>query len=146
RLPLYGPIFVRRNLRDFFESLALMLEAGVSMADALPVAVETVEDGDIRREMIRIQPRVAKGSSLAEAMRGIRYLNDERLRQFVRTGEASGELPQMLSRHTRFETELINSSLEHLTLWLPRAVYGIVVIWMAYGVLRNSGILLQQLP
>jgi len=146
RLPLYGPIFVRRNLRDFFESLALMLEAGVSMADALPVAVETVEDGDIRREMIRIQPRVAKGSSLAEAMRGIRYLNDERLRQFVRTGEASGELPQMLSRHTRFETESINSSLEQLTLWLPRAVYGIVVIWMAYGVLRNSGILLQQLP
>jgi len=83
-LPLYGPIFVRRNLRDFFESLGLMLEAGVSMADALPVAVDTAEDGDVRRQLIRMQPRIAKGSSLGEAMRGVRYLEDERLEQLIR--------------------------------------------------------------
>ena len=145
-LPLYGPVFVRRNLRDFFQSLGLMLEAGVPMADALPVAVDTAEDGDIRRELTRIQPRVAKGSSLTEAMRGIRYLEDERLKQFVRTGEASGELPQMLARHTRLETESINSSLEQLALWVPRAIYGMLVIWMAYGLLTGSGVLLGQLP
>jgi type II secretory pathway component PulF len=146
RLPLYGPIFVRRNLRDFFQSLGLMLEAGVSMADALPVAADTVEDGDIRRQLLRIRPRIAKGSSLAEAMRGIGYLEDARLHQFVRTGEASGELPQMLMRHTRFETESINSSLEQLTLWVPRAIYGIVALWMAYGLLTSSGFLPGQLP
>ena len=145
-LPLYGPIFVRRNLRDFFQSLGLMLEAGVSMADALPVAVDTAEDGDMRRQLIRMQPRIAKGSSLGEAMRGIRYLEDERLKQFVQTGEASGELPQMLARHTRLETESINSSLEQLALWVPRAIYGMVLIWMAYGLLRGSGVLLGQLP
>jgi type II secretory pathway component PulF len=145
-LPLYGPIFVRRNLRDFFQSLGLMLEAGVPMAEALPVAVDTAEDGDIRRQLIRMQPRIAKGSSLAEAMRDIRYLEDERLKQFVRTGEASGELPQMLARHTRLETESINSSLEQLALWVPRAIYGMLVIWMAYGLLRGSGVLLGQLP
>jgi general secretion pathway protein F len=145
-LPLYGPIFIRRNLRDFFQSLGLMLEAGVSMADALPVAADTVEDGDIRRQLLRIQPRVAKGSSLAEAMRGIGYLQDARLHQFVQTGEASGELPQMLMRHSRFETETINSSLEQLTLWVPRAIYGMVALWMAYGLLTHSGPLVEQLP
>jgi type II secretory pathway component PulF len=145
-LPLYGPIFVRRNLRDFFQSLGLMLEAGVPMAEALPVAVDTAEDDDMRRQLIRMQPRIAKGSSLAEAMRDIRYLEDERLKQFVRTGEASGELPQMLARHTRLETESINSSLEQLALWVPRAIYGMLVIWMAYGLLRGSGVLLGQLP
>ena len=31
RIPIYGPIFVRTNLRDFFESLALLLEAGAPM-------------------------------------------------------------------------------------------------------------------
>jgi type II secretory pathway component PulF len=135
QLPLYGPIFVRRNLRDFFQSLALMLEAGVPMADALPIAVDTLEDADIRSELVRMGPRIAKGSSLADAMQGVGYLDDTRLRQFIRTGEASGELPQMLLRHTRFETESINGALEQLALWVPRVVYGLVALWMAYGLL-----------
>ena len=145
-LPVYGRIFVRRNLRDFLQSLELMLEAGVPMADALPVALDTLEDGDIRRQLSRMRPRIAKGSSLADAMRGIRYLEDERLNQFVRTGEASGELPQMLSRHIRFETESINSALEQLALWVPRAAYGMVALWMAYSLLTGSQSYLEQLP
>ena len=116
------------------------------MADALPAAVDTAEDGDVRRQLIRMQPRIAKGASLGEAMRGVRYLEDERLKQFVLTGEASGELPQMLARHTRLETESINSFLEQLALWVPRAIYGMVVLWMAYGLLKGSGVPLGQMP
>ncbi len=138
-LPLYGPIFIRRNLRDFFESLALMLEAGVSMLDALPAALDTVEDGDIRRELSRIRTRIESGSPMAEALRGIRYIKDERVLQFTQTGEASGTLPEMLMRHTRLETEAINGFLEQLAMWAPRVVYGIVVLWMAYGLLTGGG-------
>ena len=138
-LPLYGPIFVRRNLRDFFESLALMLEAGVSMLDALPAALDTVEDGDIRRELSRIRTRIESGAPLAGALRGISYIKDERVIQFTQTGEASGTLPEMLMRHTRLESEAINSFLEQLAMWAPRVVYGIVVLWMAYGLLTGGG-------
>ncbi len=138
-LPLYGPIFVRRNLRDFFESLALMLEAGVSMLDALPAALDTVEDGDMRRELSKIRPRIQAGAPLAGALRGISYIKDERVIQFTQTGEASGTLPEMLMRHTRLETEAINSFLEQLAMWAPRVVYGIVVLWMAYGLLTGGG-------
>jgi general secretion pathway protein F len=144
RLPLYGPIFVRRNLRDFFESLALMLEAGVSMSDALPLALDTIEDGDIRRELRQIRPRVAKGTSLTDAMHGVGYIKDERLIQFVHTGEASGTLPEMLLRHTRIESESINSSLEQLAMWVPRALYAMSALWIAYGVLAGSGFLSEM--
>lgn len=34
-IPLFGPMLVRRNVRDFYENLALMLEAGMPMLDAL---------------------------------------------------------------------------------------------------------------
>ena len=138
-LPLYGPIFIRRNLRDFFESLALMLEAGVSMLDALPAALDTVEDGDMRRELSKIRTRIQAGAPLAEALRGITYIKDERVIQFTQTGEASGTLPDMLMRHTRLETEAINGFLEQLAMWAPRVVYGIVVLWMAYGLLTGGG-------
>jgi len=139
RLPLYGPIFVRQNLRDVFESLGLMLEAGVPMLDAWPAALDTADDGDIRRELMKIRPRIAKGTSLTDALHGVQYIKDERLTQFVRTGEASGKLPEMLLRHTGMETASINSSLEQLALWVPRVVYGMVVLWMAYGLLTGSG-------
>ena len=138
-LPLYGPIFVRRNLRDFFESLALMLEAGVSMMDALPAALDTVEDGDMRRELSKIRARIQAGAPLAEALRGITYIKDERVIQFTQTGEASGTLPEMLMRHTQLETEAINGFLQQLAMWAPRVVYGVVVLWMAYGLLTGGG-------
>ena len=139
RVPLYGRIFVRQNLRDFFESLGLMLEAGVSMLDALPIALDTVQDGDMRRELSKISLRIAKGTSLTDALPGVGYVTDERLAQFVRTGEASGKLPEMLLRHTKMETESINSFLEQLAMWMPRVVYGAVVVWMAYGLLSGGG-------
>lgn len=138
-VPLYGPIFVRRNLRDFFESLALMLEAGVSMLEALPAALDTVEDGDIRRTLAKIRPQIEQGGSLTDALRGVAYIQDERVIQFAQTGEASGTLPEMLMRHTKIETESINSFLEQLTMWAPRIVYGIVVLWMAYGLITGGG-------
>ena len=138
-VPLYGPIFVRRNLRDFFETLALMLEAGVSMLDALPAALDTVEDGDIRRALAKIRPRVEQGAPFADALRDISYIEDERVIQFAQTGEASGTLPEMLIRHTKMETEAINSFLEQLAMWAPRVVYGIVVLWMAYGLITGGG-------
>jgi general secretion pathway protein F len=126
-------------LRDFFESLGLMLEAGVSMLEALRPALDTLVDGDIRRELSRITPRVAMGASLIDSLQGIGYVSDDRLIQFVRTGEASGKLPEMLLRHTRMETESINGFLEQLAMWIPRLVYGAVLMWMAYGLLTGGG-------
>ena len=143
RMPFLGPLTVRRNVRDFFESLALMLEAGVSMLDALPAALDTVEVGAIRREFSQIAPRIGEGAALAGAITGLAYINREtsgqRLVEFVTTGEASGTLPEMLMRHTRMETEAINGFYQQLAEWAPRIFYGLIMLWMAYGLLTGGG-------
>ena len=143
RLPLLGPLIVRRNLRDFFVSLALMLEAGISMLEALPTALATVEIGAIRRELARIAPRIEKGAALATALADLRCLtrenNGDRLIEFVTTGEASGTLPAMLMRHTSMETASINDSYTQLAEWAPRILYGLIMLWMAYGLLAGGG-------
>ena len=143
RVPLLGPLAVRRNLRDFFESLALMLEAGISMLDALPAALDTVEVGAIKRALTQIAPRIEKGAALAGAITGLPYLTHEnnaaRLIQFVTTGEASGTLPEMLMRHTSMETDSINGFYQQLAAWAPRILYGLIMLWMAYGLLTGGG-------
>lgn len=45
RVPLLGLLVVRINGWDFFERLALMREAGISMLDALPAALDTLQAG-----------------------------------------------------------------------------------------------------
>ena len=85
RVPLYGPIFVRTNLRDFFESLALLLEAGVPMLDALPAAIDTVMDGDIRRDWTRVLQRVEQRATVAAALGDVSYLRGSRALAFAHT-------------------------------------------------------------
>lgn len=149
RLPLLGALVVRCNLRDFFESLALMLEAGVSILDALPAALDTLEVAAIRRELAQIAPRIARGDTFAASLKGLSYIgannNGERLLQFVNTGEQSGTLPEMMLRHTMQETEGINLVYTELAAWVPRILYGLVACWMAYGLLKGGGVV-PQLP
>ena len=143
RVPLLGSLIVRRNVCDFFESLALMLDAGVSMLDALPAALDTLQIGAIRREFAKIAARIEKGTALAGAISGLAYLtrenNGDRLIEFVTTGEASGTLPEMLMRHTRMETDSINEFLKQLAEWVPRIFYGLIMLWLAYGLLTGGG-------
>ncbi|MCE2724784.1 MAG: type II secretion system F family protein [Burkholderiales bacterium] len=139
KLPFYGPILLRENYRDFFESLALMLDAGLPVLDALPAAVDTVEDGAIRRDLLRLRSRIEQGGSLTEAMWALELLPDRRVIEFVQTGEASGTLPEMLKRHCTLETEDINGFYEQLASWVPKIVYGLVVMFVAFNLLKGGG-------
>ena len=144
-MPLVGKLIVRQNVRDFFESLALMLEAGVSMLDALPLALDTINVPEIRREFARIAPRVAAGSTLAEAISDSTFLGDvasrERVVAFIHTGEQSGTLPEMLLRHTAMETHAINDWYEIAATWAPRILYGLVMLWMVVSILTGPGMM-----
>jgi general secretion pathway protein F len=138
-VPLYGPIFVRTNLRDFFDSLALMLEAGVPMLDALPAAVETVTDGDIRGALSKVRREVEQRKTFAAALEGVSYLQGSRVLAFAHTGEQSGKLPEMLMRHAEMETEAIAEFYKQVAAWLPRIVYSLVAIKIAVGIFASGG-------
>ncbi len=138
-LPPFKGMMARRNRRDFLESLALMLEAGISMLDALPAALDTIDDESIKREFARIAPQVSKGATLAQALATLPQ-QDDHLVSFVQTGESSGTLPEMLLRYITMETEAINGFYEQLAVWAPRAVYAMVALWMAYSLLSGPGV------
>jgi type II secretory pathway component PulF len=142
-LPIIGKLIIRQNVRDFFESLGLLLEAGVSMLDALPIALETIEVPIVKREFARIAPRVTAGSPFAEAIADLAYLGNnvsrDRVAAFVHTGEASGGLSEMLLRHAALETSAINDWMAQLAIWAPRILYGFVMLWMIVSLLTGGG-------
>jgi general secretion pathway protein F len=140
RVPIYGPIFVRTNFRDFFESLALMLEAGVPMLEALPAAIDTATDDEIRRELSRVRRGVENRETFAGALAGVSYLQGSPVLALAHTGEQSGTLPEMLARYAAMETQAIMNFYEQVAAWLPRVVYLLVSLKIAAGILSSGGV------
>lgn len=142
RVPLLGPIFVRSNLRDFFESVALMHEAGVPLLESLPAAIDTVSDGSIRRELTRARNRVEKQqATFAAALEGVSYLRGSPVLAFAHTGEESGTLAEMLMRYAEMETEAIGRFYAEVANWLPRVVYALVAIKVVVGIFSSGGVM-----
>lgn len=143
RLPVLGPAIARRNARDFFESLALLLEAGVPMFEALPIAVATIDQAPMHKVYDGLKTRMQRGAPLSQALADQTtdplFLGSPHVIAFVHTGESSGTLPEMLFRHAAAETEDLNLFWQQVAQWLPRMAYAAVAAWMAYGLLTGGG-------
>lgn len=136
-VPLFGPMVVRKNVRDFYENLALMLEAGIPMFDALPKAVDTVNICVIRDDFKRVKVMMEKGRSFTDAVTDLQYQGKYPVQSFAHTGESSGALPEMLLRFADGESEAVAQFQVRMAEWLPRLFYTLVAGWMAYQILNS---------
>lgn len=146
QVPLFGPRIVQRNARDFFESLALMLEAGIPMFDALPPAVDTITNSRMRRQYEGLVAAVQGGATFAQAVQLVPLAGDARALAFVQTGEGSGTLPEMLFRHVELETADLDLFYAQVAAWTPKIVYGLVALWMVKGLLLGGSSMMTQVP
>ena len=129
-LPLFGKLHLRRNARDFFENLAMLLEAGLGVFEALPHALDTVDNRIVRADLATLLPAVKSGATLAQAVGRLRLVDNVQPYAFVHTGEESGTLPEMLLRHAGAESEALALARDELVTWLPRVLYALVALWM----------------
>lgn len=136
-VPLFGPMQVRRNMRDFFDSLALLLDAGVPILDSLPMALRTVRDPTLRQQLSRLKPRIEAGASFAQAMSKVSFPGHAHARALIGPGEASGTLPQMLFRFSEAETAAINRFDDLVAEWVPRIAYTSAALLIGYGMIQS---------
>ncbi|MFZ6673253.1 type II secretion system F family protein [Undibacterium sp. Xuan67W] len=136
-LPVLGAMHVRRNARDFFESLGLMLEAGLPVFDALPQACNTISNQLIRADFSQVLPRLQQGMTLADALAACDYLGNNQATGLIQTGESSGTLSEMMLRHANSETAALSAFQQQLADWLPKIFYGAVMLWMAYSLITG---------
>lgn len=139
RVPILGPALLRRNLRDFFDSLGLMLEAGMPILEALPKACAVISHAPLRKRFSTVQLAIQRGQGLAQALASVDFPGHGLALGLIRTGEASGTLPASLLNYAGVETQKLDSLTEQLATWLPRLLYAGVMLWMAYGLLTGAG-------
>jgi general secretion pathway protein F len=144
-VPLFGSMYVRRNVRDCFESLALLLEAGMPILEALPISVEAIRSQAIKQRFSQIKPRIEGGASFAQAVGELSFVGRAQAYAMILAGEASGALPEVLFGYSEGETTVINQFDDLVAEWTPRLVYTLAALWIGYGVLR-SGAFMPSLP
>lgn len=149
QIPYFGALHRRVNLRDYFETLALMLEAGMPMLEALPKANKSMHSPLLQKHFSSVYTHVKQGKALAQALE-YSYQNgaENRMRntsfeemsvlEIIRTGEASGTLPSMLTRYAEQESLAISMAFETIAAWLPRVIYAMVAIWVIIGIFSSS--------
>jgi len=97
RLPVLGRLALGYNSARFATTLAMLASAGVPILKALQAAAETLSNTALRADALQALVRVREGAPLALAL-----AQDSRfpglLSMFIRLGEQTGELPQMLRR------------------------------------------------
>jgi len=137
-LPVVGRAHERRNLRELFGHLALLLAAGMPAATAFPLALDTMSDRRIASRFSGVAPQLARGVSLTAALDDIGFADRAEAIGFVRTGEASGTLPAMLDTVTERYADAVRRFDTAAATWLPRLFYFGVAIWMAMRLVSDT--------
>jgi type II secretory pathway component PulF len=127
----------RRNLALARLSIALegLISAGVSIVAAWPMAAAASGSPELRRVVAAWRPGIDSGRTPAEMMRQSGKFPDLFANLYA-TAELSGDLDVTLRRlHTLYEEEG-RRKLRAVAQWLPRLIYFVVMLGVAYYVIR----------
>jgi general secretion pathway protein F len=97
RLPLAGRLFRGVNTARFSRTFSILAASGVPILDAMYIAAQVLSSVPMREAVERAARRVREGSGVRAALEPSGYFPPMTL-QLIASGEASGNLEQMLER------------------------------------------------
>ncbi len=86
------------DLLAFSQTLAAMLEGGITVKRALETNYGDTENRTLRHVIMDLSTQIGQGTPLSQAMAGHPVVFGEFFSKMVKAGESSGELPEMLRR------------------------------------------------
>lgn len=135
RIPGIGAVRQKFALARFFATLDAQLEAQVNMWDAFANAAKTSDSARIIRGAREALPMLQAGQSLSEVLAAKKVIPAEYVRSF-RVAEQAGELDAELTELTQKSEELAVAALSRWSEWLPRMLYGGVLLYTGYQIIQ----------
>ena len=96
-VPVVGKLSLGNNISQFASTLSILTSSGVPLVDAMQISSEVLSNTWLRTLVVDATNRVREGSTLYSALDQSTYFPPMML-HMIASGEASGELDQMLSR------------------------------------------------
>jgi general secretion pathway protein F len=128
RMPQLGRLIRGLNTARFASTLAILTAAGVPILRALQAAIDTVSNSVLKADAQEALALLREGSSLASALSLHRRFPPVLL-TFIRLGEQTGTLPDMLQRAaTQHSQEVQRRAFTLVTILEPLLILGMGVI------------------
>ncbi|MCX7867774.1 MAG: type II secretion system F family protein [Limisphaera sp.] len=115
--------------------LKLLLEAGVSVLEAWPLAARACGSARLHRAVEEWWPRWQQGETPGETLRASARVPSLFADQYA-TGELTGRLDEVLGRLQHYYAEEARAQLKAFASWLPRLVYVLVACWIGWQVVQ----------
>jgi len=124
--PVSKPAWQYQRYR-FLHQLASLYDAGMTIPEALPLAVHGCEPAWLRQQWSMIETAVREGSGISEALHRYQAVDDTGF-ALLHSGEASGRLGEMLDHESERLGKRVALWLDGLVEWLPRLAYIMVLL------------------
>jgi general secretion pathway protein F len=134
-IPVFGGLLARQQRRDGLFGLLLLLEAGVPILEALPLAGQGVADPLLRgRYLAAARALTDQRSSAAEILEQYGLVGDPGAAALFVSGEAAGRLDEVIRHQLRQWDSQLELQWDTLAEWLPRLIYAAIAGFMAMGI------------
>lgn len=141
--PMLGSMLSAGLLSRWARTLGMLHGAGVPLVRALQMSREVVDNQAIGRDLKSIEVAVERGDGIAAAVSRVYFL-PPLLQQFLKTGERTGNLEEMLNSAAAFYERELNRRRQALVRWLEPCL--IMFMGLIVGLLVVSALLpLSQL-
>ena len=130
KVPALNTVIVYSSTERFTRILAVLLEAGVALSDALPSGIECTNNLIFKERLPTASEGVLAGQGIAEPIRETELFPPTAV-QMIRVGERTGELADQLDNCATFYEEELDYAVDKLTQWFEPVV--IVLIGVVVG-------------
>jgi len=147
KIPVIGKIFKSYELTNITRTLGLLLKSGLTLSDALPIAVAATGNVLYKNELIILDERITRGEKMSLYLETRPFLFPIVIPQIIAVGERSGNLPESLIYLSLFYEQEVDDFTRNLStliepllmisLGLLVGFIAISIITPIYGITQN---------
>ena len=137
KMPILGKLIILLETGRFSQTLAMLLEAGVPLLEAMRIARGLIQNNALSQAIHQTMTQIREGSSLGQAFKRMGYFPPMSL-HLVSSGEGSSQLSSMLRRVAKNHASEVSRAIDlSLTLFEPMMILlmGGVVLFIVLAVL-----------
>jgi type IV pilus assembly protein PilC len=146
-VPIIGSIIIERGLHHFCQTAAMLLQAGLQLAQVMDIAALTNKNPIMRQSLREVKDKLVQGEGLSQPLSEINIF-PPLLAEMVQVGEKTGTMDATLSTLATYYEERVDRRINMLvTLIEPllTLVVGLLIIFVALSIITPLYSVLNQI-
>lgn len=132
RMPVFGKLFAKMYVARFAESLGILIQGGIPIAQALEITSRSIGSSVFKDILHEVSDRVRGGELLSTALGRYEFYFPSLVSQMIAIGETTGRLDELLGRVASFYTREVDDIMGRLGELIQPLVIAIIGIFVGF--------------